>query len=90
MSKGQTGVFEFIVVGIIFTISFLLITVFSIRYTIIRNVDLEYRFDSGEGTLLSILPITDSQKIPFIEKIGEKIVIPLVDLSDLQKVLNNN
>lgn len=69
--KGQF--IEFAFIGIIFTMSFILITVFSIRYTIVRNVDYQYRYDSAQTTLLSLLPVTGSDGIPNIQNISEKI-----------------
>ncbi len=88
--KGQF--IEFTFIGIIFTMSFLLITVFSIQYNIVRNVDFQYRYDSAQTTLLSLLSVTGSGNIPNIQNISEKIFFqnnPWIDLNLTNSTLYN-
>src|SRR2546428_4983373 len=83
--KGQFDPFSFFLAALILTGAFL-ITILIPRYTIIRLVDLQYRLDSTQSTLLALLSVTDQNKIPLIEIIGENSL--LTNGPNLQSVVN--
>lgn len=80
------GFIQFLFAAIIVVGGIILVTAFSIQYNIIRIVDLQYRYNSAQTTLMALLPVTDSNNTPFIQLIGEKIS---QELGNFQSTNNN-
>lgn len=68
------GIVQMLFALLMISSAFVLVAALSLRFNIIRNVNVQFDIDASQSTLLTLLSVTD-KGVPGIEVVGESVVL---------------